>query len=212
MKKLIIILILLCAVTVQAQNYGTSRAKKAYMTYAYIDTVMSNIVFDKIVQMDSTTNIKMPYGVYSDTTSQVVVSVTGRYGVKFSNNDEVYRITHTAGDSLFTIQEAGVYFITISAIADLKGGVNGHLNLWLYVDGMDISRSNTRLAIPTASIEMVLAVSYIYSFRAGQTFSIMYNGDDTNVELSYTPASLVPPPIPSSPSIIMTINKIGALQ
>lgn len=212
MKKLILILLLLCAVTTQAQTYyGETNAKTAKVNYLYADTVMSNIIFDKIVQMDSTTNIKMPYAVFSDTTNQTVVSTAGRYGVNFSNNDEVYKITHTAGDTLFTIQEAGVYFIMISAIFDITAGVNNHALMWLYVDGVDIPRSNTRLEIPAANIEMVSAVSFIYSFRAGQTFSVMYGADDTDVRLKYTPATTTPV-APISPSVIMTIYKIGAVQ
>lgn len=209
MKKLIIIILLLISVSATAQTYyGNSYANKAYANYLYADTVMSNITFDKIVTMDSTTNIKIPYGVFSDTTTQTVVSTSGRYGVNFSNNDEVYKITHTAGDTLFTIQEEGLYFIMFSAVVDITSGVNNHVDIWLLANGNDVPRSNTYVEIPAANIEMVVAASFIYGFRAGETFCLMYGADDTDARLKYTPAGTTPV-TPISPSVILTVYKIG---
>jgi hypothetical protein len=73
---------------------------------------------------------------------------------------------------------------------------------------VNVVGSNTKIEITKQNAETILAVNFIIDLNTTDRFRIMYASDSTTTTLPYYSASSSPS-IPSTPSSIMTIKKIG---
>jgi hypothetical protein len=154
--------------------------------------------------------VEIPYGMFASTANQLIANTTLAQAITFNTDIYKYRITHstTVNNSRVTVDDAGAYLIVVSAICDETAADLKHLEIWLAVNGSNIANSNTIVQLPTKDIEMVLAVSFIQTFTAGQYFELYMRGDSTTLRLKTTAAGTTPTR-PASPSIIITVNKIS---
>lgn len=151
---------------------------------------------------------EMPYAMASDSTTQGITSVASAQVITFNTSEVLSGITRTS-TSRYTIITAGTYLITFSGIANLAATPGDkHLEMWLRVGGVDVARSNTRVQITNASTAMTLAVSFLYTFAAGQYFELWTWGDDTDCQWLAT-AAATGPTRPAVPSVIMTVNMVS---
>lgn len=150
-----------------------------------------------------------PYGSFSDSTTQAIANATQAQAVTLNTDEHKYRMTHSTvtNPSRVQIDVAGVYEITISAVADLSVGTNQTLNMWLAVDGSNIATSNTIVNI-LSTAQQILGVSMMHNFTAGQYFEIMMSGSSTAVQILATAAG-VSPTRPACPSIIITVVRVS---
>jgi hypothetical protein len=149
---------------------------------------------------------KMPYGTFSSSQTQTVAVASTAYNISFNWTDDSYLITKT-NDVNFTVKQSGDYYIDVSAIfsTDLP---NKHVELWARKNGVDIPRSNTKMELATAGIEIPLAVSFIIDLNTTDVVTLMYASDDAGSQLVATGATAYSP---ASPSIIMNMYKISEI-
>lgn len=165
-------------------------------------------VVDATAHGNSTVKPSMPYGMYSDSTTQAIANIANAQVITFNTNVYTSGITRTSA-SRYTIITPGTYLITFSGIANLAlTPASKHLEVWLRVDGTDVPNSNTRVELPTVNAETTVAVSFIYKFSAGQYFELWTWGDDTDCRWLAT-AAATGPTRPAVPSIIMTVNMVS---
>lgn len=152
---------------------------------------------------------KLPYGSFSDSTTQTIANVNNTYAITFDTDEEKYLITHSTSSnpSRIQIDVAGTYLITFSAIGK-SVAPNKTLDIWFAVDGSAIARSNTISRFVGSANERIITVTYIYTFTAGQYFELYWNSNDTGTTLLATPTQ-ASPTRPACPSIILTVNKIA---
>lgn len=133
----------------------------------------------------------------------------------YDSNDLLSGITHTtAGTSgepgyaeRIQIDTAGTYLITWSAIA--KSSNPGEtLEIWFAVNGVNVSKSNTKNTFVGNNAERLITVTFLYTFTAGQYFELKYRASATTVSFVAT-GTAAAPDRPSSPSIIVTVNRIA---
>ena len=152
----------------------------------------------------------LPYGNFSSLTSQFATAATVAYPVILEYDDVKNGLTHsTAGTASADVQIdiAGTYLITFSAVAKTDTP-NDILDIWLRVNGVDVPRSNTVSKFVGTGNERIVTVTYIYTFTAGQKFTLMYWGNAAGVQMVAT-GTAGTPARPASPSIIVTVNKIS---
>lgn len=152
-----------------------------------------------------------PYGMFSSTSTQAIANVTLAQAITYTNTEASSGGVTLSNSSRINLASAGTYLVTFSGIADTASGAgaNKHLELWLRINGTTaVDRSNTVVEIVSASVEMTVAVSFIYTFTAGQYFELMTCGDDVKCEWLATAAGSNPTR-PASPSVIVTVNKIA---
>ena len=152
----------------------------------------------------------LPYGNFSSLTSQFATAATVAYPVILEYDDVKNGLTHsTAGTASADVQIdiAGTYLITFSAVAKTNAP-NDILDIWLRVNGADVPRSNTVSKFIGTGNERIVTVAYIYTFTAGQKFTLMYWGNAAGVQMVAT-GTAGTPARPASPSIIVTVNKIS---
>lgn len=152
----------------------------------------------------------LPYGNFSSLTSQFATAATVAYPVILEYDDVKNGLTHsTAGTASADVQIdiAGTYLITFSAVAKTDTP-NDTLDIWLRVNGVDVPRSNTVSKFVGTGNERIVTAIYIYTFTAGQKFTLMYWGNAGGVQMVAT-GTAGTPARPASPSIIVTVNKIS---
>jgi hypothetical protein len=152
---------------------------------------------------------RIPYALLSNSTS-INTPVAGvNDEIPWTDIEDVYRLGITVNDTKINIVDAGTYLFAISAVVDSQVPQGVSFNLWLAVDGNDVERSNTIVRFQSISTESTLAVTFLYTFIAGQYMELRYQITNPQGRFVATAAQAGPPPIPACPSIIMTVNKIS---
>lgn len=156
-------------------------------------------------------SLELPVGQFSSTENQTIASTSISYPITFNTDDVKQAIRHssTTDNSRIKVTSDGTYLMAFSALVDCTSGTNTYMEIWLEVDGEQVANSNTKVQIPTASIEMIIAVTFTYTFTENQYFELVMCASNTNDRLVTTAAASGPPPRPASPSIILTVNKIS---
>lgn len=154
--------------------------------------------------------VSLPYGAFSDSTTQAAASTTTAYKVALNTDDLKSGVTHstTTNNSRVTIATAGTYLITFSAVAHVTES-GKHIELWLAVDGANVARSGTVLHIAASSSEQIVTVTYLYTFTAGQYFELVWCAPDTTTATLVATAAGTNPTRPASPSVIVTVNMVS---
>lgn len=152
-----------------------------------------------------------PHGTFYSNTTQAIANTANTQAVALELDTDVHGLTHdlAVNNSRVYVQSSGSYDIIFSGIADLTLGANKHLEVWIAIDGTDVTDSNTRVEIISANVEMTVAVSFIANLNAGQYFEIMTWGDSTSCQWLAT-AAAAGPARPAVPSVIVTAKKISS--
>jgi len=146
----------------------------------------------------------------SDSTTQTIADAAQSQVITFDTNDHLVGMTHstTVNPSRLYIEEDGHYMLFISAIADLSGGTNQQLDIWLRVNGDDVANSNTTVII-TGTIKQTLAVMLDVDLEVGDYIEFVMAGSNTSVRIEAT-GPQINPTRPACPSIILTAFKVGS--
>ena len=146
------------------------------------------------------------HGNFFSTASQTISSTTATQSVTYNATSDVEGLvwSPTNPDRVYSTLD-GDYLINVSAICD-STSPNKHLHMWAALDGANIPYSNTIIMMPTATTEVILAVSFILDINSGSYFHLRMYGDDTGNKLLATSGSIYG--IPWCPSIITTVHKI----
>lgn len=145
----------------------------------------------------------------SSSATQSAASTTTAYPITFNTNDDITGIVHSTvvNPSQITLVKAGEYVVAVSAI--FKNTQNSqYVDLWFRLDGVDIPRSNTKMAFAGTGNEIPLAVTFNVDATAGQVLEVVWHSSHTGTTLIATSAASNPTR-PASPSIIIAINRLG---
>lgn len=176
-------------------------------TIAELNLTKTNLNVEGNVHIDGNVSFKRPYGMFSDTSTQTIASPNVAYGVTFNTTEDIWEVYKTADNMNFSFGQTGDYLIELSAVV-VTDTNNKHVEIWVQKNGINVPRSNTKVEIPNAGTEQVIAVPFIIDMNMTDVFRVMYASDDAGTQLVYTPETSYSP---STPSIIMTISKISEM-
>ena len=143
------------------------------------------------------------YGSFYDTTTQTAAAINTAYAVTFNTTDLSFGVTVGTPTSRIYVDRPNVYNIQFSAQLDkLSGGV-GLVWIWLRKNGVNVPDSAGQVRIQGNNAEVVAAWNYLTQLNAGDYIEIMWEVDDTSVQLLYEAATAVHPAIPS---VILTVS------
>jgi hypothetical protein len=126
--------------------------------------------------------------------------------IKFNVTDMEWGMTLAANDTVLTINQAGKYLITFSAI--MKPSASGkEFDIFLCKNGSPYANSNTNWS-SLGSTNRVVTVTYIVDFAVGETMGLCWWTDDGSATIDFTTHQHTPDR-PLCPSIILTVNKIS---
>lgn len=113
-----------------------------------------------------------------------------------------------SGNSRMVVTEDGVYDVQFSfQITKTSNGV-GNTYVWLRKNGVDVPDTNTGLYLSGKNDKAVFALNFFVQLNAGENAQLMWLADDATISIVYVPES-IDPPMPSIPSAIVTVAKVG---
>lgn len=156
---------------------------------------------------DTDEDASIPFGSFSDSTTQTFASITTAYPITFNTDDVKNLINREATTSRIKVDKAGTYLVMFSVCASSPSG-NGHINFWMRKNGTDVARTNTTCELNELQ-QIVVTVNLMITLAANDYIEIVANSQDTaNTTINAT-AVQTTPDVPASPSIILTINKVS---
>jgi hypothetical protein len=150
-----------------------------------------------------------PYGSFFDVENQDNTSPNSPIPVLIRQTDATATNgVSVVGDSAITVTADGVYNVQFSFQITKTDGGEDTAYVWLRKNGEDVADTNTGLYLSGKNTKEVFALNYFVRLSAGDNVQLMWLSRDADVTLLYVPESTTPP-MPSIPSTIVTISKIG---
>ena len=146
---------------------------------------------------------RLRYGSFYDTTTQTAAAINTAYAMTFNSTDISKGVYIGSPTSRVYVDTHNVYNIQFSAQIDKTAGGVGLVWVWLRKNGVDIPNSTGQIRIQGNNAETLAAWNYLLEMGAGDYFELMWEVDDTSVELLAELASAVHPAIPS---VILTVT------
>lgn len=150
------------------------------------------------------------YGSFYDTTTQTAAAINTAYAMTFNTTDLSVGVTRGSPTSRIYVDRPNVYNIQFSAQLDKTSGGIGLIYIWLRKNGTDVPNSTTQVRIQGNNAETVAAWNFLLQMNAGDYFELMWEVDDTSVQILTEAASAVHPAIPS---VILTVtDNVSSLE
>lgn len=179
------------------------------VTLADIDNLQDQI--SALQQTPPPKEFRAPrYGSFYDTTTQTAAVINTAYAITFNTTDLSYGVTRGSPTSRIYVDRPNVYNVQFSAQLDKTAGGVGLVWIWLRKNGVDVPDSAGQIRIQGNNAELVTAWNYLIQLNAGDYIEIMWEVDDTSVQILYDPATAVHPAIPS---VILTVtDNVSSLE
>jgi len=194
----------------EVQDLSDSLNKQAYP--ATIDDIVSlQSQITALQQTPPPKEYRTPrYGSFYDTTTQTAAAINTAYAMTFNATDLSVGVTIGSPTSRIYVDRPNVYNIQFSAQLDKTAGGVGLIYIWLRKNGVDVPDSTTQVRIQGNNAETVAAWNFLLQMNAGDYFELMWEVDDTSVQILTEAASAVHPAIPS---IILTVtDNVSSLE
>ena len=150
------------------------------------------------------------YGSFYDTTTQTAAAINTAYAMTFNTTDLSNGVTRGSPTSRIYVDRSNVYNIQFSAQLDKTAGGVGLVWIWLRKNGTNVPDSAGQIRIQGNNAETLAAWNYIIQLNAGDYIELMWEVDDTTVQILYDPATAVHPAIPS---VILTVtDNVSSLE
>ena len=143
------------------------------------------------------------YGSFYDTTTQTAAAINTAYPMTFNTTDLSFGVTRGSPTSRIFVDRPNVYNIQFSTQLDKTSGGVGGVWIWLRKNGVNIPDSTGHIRIQGNNAEILAAWNYIIQLNAGDYIELMWEVDDTSVQLLAEVATGIHPAIPS---VILTVT------
>lgn len=143
------------------------------------------------------------YGSFYDTTTQTAAAINTAYAMTFNTTDLSVGVTRGSPTSRIYVDRPNVYNIQFSAQLDKTSGGVGLVWIWLRKNGTNVPDSAGQVRIQGNDAELVVSWNYLVQLNAGDYIEIMWEVDDTSVQILYDAATAIHPAVPS---VILTVS------
>lgn len=148
------------------------------------------------------------FGSFYDTTTQTAAAINTAYMVTFNTTDLGEGVYLGSPTSRIYADTEGVYNFQFSAQLDKTTGGIGVVDIWYRLNGADVANSATRIRIQGNNAETVAAWNFLVRMNAGDYFELAFSVDNTDCQITASPAAA---PHPGIPSVLLSVtNNIGA--
>lgn len=143
------------------------------------------------------------YGSFYDTTIQTATVINTAKAVTFNTTDLSNGVYIGSPSSRIVVDSDGVYNFALSFQIDKTSGGVGKFFIWFSRNGVNVADSAGLIRIQGNDAEIFSAFNIFLKLKANDYVEIMFSVDTLDIELHAIPASA---PVPSIPSIILTVN------
>ena len=150
------------------------------------------------------------YGSFYDTTTQLATVINTAKAITFNNTDLSNGVFIGSPASRIVVDSEGIYNFDTSFQLDKTSGGVEEFYIWFRLNGVDVPDSASQIRIQGNNAEIFSSLNYFFDLKANDYVELMFSVSDLSVELKSFVAA---PPVPSIPSIILTVNNnIGGVQ
>ena len=150
------------------------------------------------------------YGSFYDTTTQIPAAINVAYAMTFNTTDLSFGVTRGSPTSRIFVDRPNIYNVQFSAQVHKTSGGVGLVYVWLRKNGTNVPDSTGQIRIQGNDGETLAAWNYIIQLNDGDYIELMWEVDDTSVELLAEAATAIHPSIPS---VILTVtDNISSLE
>jgi hypothetical protein len=143
------------------------------------------------------------FGSFYDTTTQTAAAINTAYAMTINTTDLSQGVYIGSPTSRIYVDRPNVYNVQFSAQLDKTSGGTGLVWIWLRKNGVDVPDSTGFVRLQGNSAELLAAWNYLVQLNAGDYIEIMWEVDDTSVQILYEAATAVHP---ATPSVIVTVS------
>jgi hypothetical protein len=143
------------------------------------------------------------YGSFYDTTTQTAAAINTAYAMTFNTTDLSFGVTRGSPTSRIFVDRPNIYNVQFSAQVHKTSGGVGLIYVWLRKNGTNVPDSAGQIRIQGNDGEILAAWNYVIQLNAGDYIELMWEVDDTSVELLAEAATGIHPSIPS---VILTVT------
>jgi hypothetical protein len=143
------------------------------------------------------------YGSFYDTTTQIPAAINVAYAMTFNTTDLSFGVTRGSPTSRIFVDCPNIYNVQFSAQVHKTSGGVGLVYVWLRKNGTNVPDSTGQIRIQGNDGETLAAWNYIIQLNAGDYIELMWEVDNTSVELLAEAATAIHPSIPS---VILTVT------
>ena len=143
------------------------------------------------------------YGAFYDTTTQAATVINTAKAITFNTTDLSNGVFIGTPTSRIVVDTEGIYNFALSFQIDKTSGGIGQFFIFFRLNGVDVPDSAGLIRIQGNNAEIFSAYNLFLQLKANDYVEVMFSVDDLSVELHAVAAT---PPVPSIPSIILTVN------
>lgn len=195
-----------------AQNVSTNAAiieNKANQSLALVDKLTKAV---EGLQMNPPPREfkRARFGAFLDTTTQVATVINTATAVTFNTTNLSQGVFIGSPTSRIVVDTEGIYNFDMSFQVDKTSGGVAEFYIWFRLNGVNVPDSAGLVRIQGNNAEIFSSFNLFLDLKANDYVEIMFSVSDLSAELHAIAAT---PPVPSVPSIILTVNNnIGGIQ
>lgn len=150
------------------------------------------------------------YGYFYSDTDQTYAANTPAV-VTFNQSAPFNTGASVVSSSQVTMTAAGVYKISFTGQLYNADSSDHDVTVWFRKNGTDIVGSATKMVVPKLADGgvTVFTISGLEQFTAGQYIEVVVMVEDADVKLDATAAVVGPPAVPSTPSALIHVVRVG---
>jgi hypothetical protein len=152
------------------------------------------------------------YGSFYSDQIQTNTDNTARLIMTLNNTVATSPGISIVGGSQITVAYDGVYNIQFSAQMDKTDSGTDNVEIWLMVNGQNVSDSNTTLTMTNNNTKLVAAWNFVLPLNAGDYVQLAWFSADVGMRIfaqaAHAAVPGVSPARPAIPSLIVTVNSL----
>ena len=149
------------------------------------------------------------YGAFHNTLTQTSVGANQINRVVY-NTTTLSDGVSVASGSQITVINSGIYNFEFSAQIEKTSGGSDNVDVWLQINGTNVSDTNTRIALTGGNAKQVVAWNFLIQLAAGQYVELCWSSPSAAVQL-HAEGPQVTPTRPGIPSIIASLFMVKPL-
>jgi len=179
---------------------GLAVSQQAAFDPTYIDDALQALAVQPVYTPQLP---RKRYGSFYDTTTQTAAVINTAYAMTYNTTDLSVGVNVGTPTSRVYVDTHNVYNIQFSAQLDKTAGGTASIWIWLRKNGVNVPDSTGQIQLQGNNAETLAVWNYLLDMNAGDYFELMWEVDDTSVQLTAFPATAVHPSIPS---VILTVS------
>lgn len=148
-------------------------------------------------------------GGFQSNVTQTVTTINTPKAIVYDTTDYSFGVSLGSPVSRIVVDNPGYYDLQFSAQISKSNAAAGYIIIWPKVNGVNVPESATKMAVQGSVVEIVAAWNFVLKLQASDYVELMWQVDDTHIQLIHLPSSTG---VPEIPSVILTLTQVAQIR